>query len=80
MSTGTGNGTRFSILQPMMQYGFAGMCAVLLAILVWMMNKNDQRFDKLLDMQRETIQVIERNTAAFEDWSRVAHANYGRPQ
>ncbi len=73
----TGNGTRFSILRPMMQGGFAGMCGVLLGILVWMMNKNDQRFDKLLEMQSQTNQVIERNTAAIVELSRVVHSRYG---
>ena len=67
------NAAKFSILQPMMQYGFAGMCAVLLGILVWTMNRNDQRFDKVLEMQKETNLVIERNTAAIADLARVVH-------
>lgn len=65
------NGTKLSILQPIMQKGFAGMCVILLGILVWTMNKADQRFNKLIDMQKETNQVIERNTAAIVELSRV---------
>lgn len=58
--------TGLSILQPIMQYGFAGMSAVLLGILVWTMHRTDQRFDQVLEMQRETNQVIERNTQVTE--------------
>ncbi|MEE9185257.1 MAG: hypothetical protein V3U39_12400 [Acidimicrobiia bacterium] len=54
-----------TILQPIMQYGFAGMSAVLLGILVWMVDRSDERFDKVLEMQTATNQVIERNTAAI---------------
>ena len=53
------------ILQPIMQYGFAGMTAVLLGIVVWMVDRSDCNFDKVIEMQRQTNQVIERNTAAI---------------
>ena len=59
------NGNKLTILQPIMQYGFAGMCAALLGIVVWMVDRGDCRFDTILEMQRETNQVIERNTAAI---------------
>lgn len=54
-----------TILQPIVQYGFAGMTAVLLGIVVWMVDRSDCNFDKVLEMQRQTNQVIERNTAAI---------------
>ncbi len=56
---------KMSILHLIRQYGFAGMSAVLLGIVVWMVDRSDQRFDKVLDMQKETNSVIERNTAAI---------------
>jgi len=54
-----------NILQPIMQAGFAGMCAALLGIVVWMVEKTDCRFNEMLKAQQETNQVIERNTAAI---------------
>lgn len=68
--------TKASILQPIIQYGFAGMCAALLGIVVWMVDRSDQRFDKVLEMQKETNQVIERNTAAIAN---LADAVYREP-
>jgi len=62
------------ILQPVMQYGFAGTTAVLLAIVVWMTDCAEGKFDQVLEMQRETNQVIEHNTAAITALARsVAH-------
>ena len=58
---------------PMMQYGFAGTTAVLLGIVVWMVDRADARFDKVLEMQSETNQVIERNTAAIANLADVVH-------
>jgi hypothetical protein len=49
-----------------MQYGFAGMTAALLGIVVWMVDRGDCKFEQMLQSQRETNQVIERNTAAIE--------------
>lgn len=66
-------GIKISMLQPIMQYGFASMCAVLLGIMVWMMKTNDTRFNDLLEMQKQTNSVIERNTAAIEALSTVVH-------
>ena len=65
--------SRLSIFQPVIQYGFAGMAVVLLMFIGWMLHANEQRFNKLLDLQRETNQVIERNTAAIQELSRVVH-------
>jgi len=70
MSNATTNSGRLAILQPIMQYGFAGMCAVLLGMIVWMQHRADGRFDKLLEIQRESHSVIERNTAAIEALAR----------
>jgi hypothetical protein len=56
---------KLNVLQPVMQYGFAGVTAVLLGIVVWMVDRSDRKFDQMLAMQQQTNQVIERNTAAI---------------
>jgi len=61
------------ILEPVIQYGFAGLSVLLLAMIRWMQRGADRRFDKILDFQRETNQVIERNTAAIQELSRLVH-------
>lgn len=43
-----------------MQYGFAGLSAILLAILVWLISK-------LLDLLEKTNQIISDNTKAICD-------------
>ncbi|MDO8303435.1 MAG: hypothetical protein Q7T18_09355 [Sedimentisphaerales bacterium] len=48
-----------SIMQPIIQYGFAGMCVVLLGILVWLISK-------LLAILEKTNQVIAANTDAIK--------------
>jgi len=67
-----GNG-KFNILQPIFQYGFAGLCGVLLIIMCWQMNCRERQYDKLLEMQSETNQVIERNTSAIQELGRIVH-------
>jgi hypothetical protein len=47
------------ILNPIIQYGFAGMCAVLLGILVWLISK-------LLAILDKTNEVIAANTEAIK--------------
>lgn len=47
------------ILNPIIQYGFAGMCAVLLGILVWLINK-------LLAILEKNNQIIAANTEAIK--------------
>jgi len=49
-----------NFLSPIMQYGFAGLSAVLLAILVWLIKK-------LLDLLEKTNQIISDNTKAIRD-------------
>ena len=48
-----------SIMQPIIQYGFAGMCVVLLGILVWLISK-------LLAILEKTNAVIAANTDAIK--------------
>ena len=72
MSNGNG---KPSILAPIIQYGFAGTTAVLLGIVVWMVDRSDQRFDKVLEMQVATNQVIERNTAAIATLTAAVYTN-----
>ena len=45
------------LLTPLIQYGFAGFCAVLIGIIVWLIAK-------LLDVLRQTNRTIARNTEA----------------
>jgi len=44
-------------LTPIVQYGFAGFCAVLIGIIVWLISK-------LLDVLRQTNETIAKNTDA----------------
>ena len=60
-----------AIFRPLIQGGFAVFSVLLLGLLAWTIHVDNQRFDKLLDTQRETIQVVERNTAALHELSRV---------
>ena len=48
-----------TIMQPIIQYGFAGMCAVLLVILVWLISK-------LLAILEKNNTVIAANTEAIK--------------
>ena len=57
------------ILNPIIQYGFAGMCAVLLAILVWLINK-------LLGILDKNNQIIAANTEAIKIASGQANDTY----
>ena len=49
-----------NFLSPIVQYGFAGLSAVLLAILVWLINK-------MLGLLEKTNQIISDNTDAIRD-------------
>lgn len=55
------------LLAPIVQYGFAGMCAVLLGIICWRMNQFDTVFDKALQTQAATNLVIQDNSAAIRE-------------
>jgi hypothetical protein len=46
------------LMDPIMQYGFAGMCAVLLMILVWLIRN-------LIKLLEKTNQIISANTQAI---------------
>jgi hypothetical protein len=66
-----------NFLQPIIQYGFAGTTAALLAIVVWMVDCAESKFEQVLKMQKETNQVIERNTAAITTLVRsVSHTQH----
>jgi hypothetical protein len=49
-----------ALMNPIIQYGFAGMSAVLIAIIVWLMNR-------LMKLLEETNQVIINNTNTIRD-------------
>ena len=61
---------RLALLQPVIQYGFAGMSVILLAIIVWLVDRSD---NYMYNIQKETNQVIERNTAAIQELGRIVH-------
>jgi hypothetical protein len=46
------------LMDPILQYGFAGMCAVLLMILVWLIRN-------LIKLLEKTNQIISANTQAI---------------
>jgi hypothetical protein len=68
MSNGNG---KLAIFQPMIQYGFAGLSVILIGVIVWMIDRSDRWRQDTLTIQRETNQVIERNTSAFIEFRRV---------
>lgn len=68
---------RLAIWRPMIQFGFAGFCALLLGMQIWLLKRDDQRFEQLLQiqrenhqMQRETNRTIERLSRAIENLPR----------
>jgi len=76
MANGTQAATKFSILQPIMQYGFAGMSAALLGVVVWMVHTRDTQFSELLTVQAESSQVIAANTEAINELARVVESKW----
>lgn len=71
-TTVAGNGKLgMAILKPFFQAGFAGLCVVLLGIIVWRMQCADEQFSRLMLHQAKTNTVIEHNTSAIRDLSRV---------
>ncbi|MCE5277183.1 MAG: hypothetical protein ABFD92_16770 [Planctomycetaceae bacterium] len=55
-------GNADALLQPIVQYGFAGFCAVLLGIVFWLVKR-------LLAVLEATNAVIARNSEAISDLS-----------
>jgi len=47
-----------TIMTPVIQYGFAGMCSVLLFMLFWMVKKLFERDDRNIQVMRELTKVI----------------------
>jgi hypothetical protein len=43
-----GGGGRMGVFKPIVQYGFAGFCAVLLAVTCWRMHCGDSQFSALI--------------------------------
>lgn len=62
-----------SLMQPIMQYGFAGLTIILLGIVVWMIDCNNRDRMNAAEVIKETNQVIERNTGAIQELSRIVH-------
>lgn len=54
------------MLTPVVQWGFAGFCAVLIAIIVWLIRQ-------LLMVLKQNNDVIAANTLAISDVNKVAH-------
>jgi hypothetical protein len=48
-----------AILNPVIQYGFAGFCAILLAIIVWLMKR-------LMDLLEQNNRVLAENTGVIK--------------
>jgi len=54
------------LFSPFMQYGFAGLCFVLIGVICWLMRQ-------VIDVLRATSQVIERNTSAIDRLNTSTH-------
>jgi len=65
------------ILRPLPQLGFAGFCALLLGMQIWLLKRDDHRFEQLLEMQRANHQVQRETNQTIEDLSR-AIGEFGR--
>ena len=61
-------------LSPFTQITFSGMAALLIGIVAWQMDRTDKYLQNTLQVQKETNQVIERNTAAISELSRAVHS------
>ena len=68
------NNGKLSILSPIVQYMFAGLCIILMAFIFWQDRNTESRFDKMLEMQSKTNQVIEQNTTAIDYLTKVVVA------
>ena len=68
------NSTKVTLLSPFIQFGFASMAVVLIGIIAWQMERTDSYMQDILQVQKETNQVIERNTAAINELSRAVHS------
>lgn len=53
------NETAVNVMTPIVQYGFAGLCVILLVILVWLIRE-------LLQVLKENNRVISENTQAIQ--------------
>jgi len=47
-----------TIMAPLLQYGFAGMCVILIGIIIWLINR-------LLGILEKTNNIIAENTSAI---------------
>jgi len=66
----TTNG-RTAIFKPLMQGGFAVLSVLMLAVLCWRMQVSDKQLYDLMQLQTATNSVIQENTGAIKDLSRV---------
>ena len=55
------------LMNPVVQYGFAGFAVVLLGIIVWLMTSVMTLQKDVMALQKDTIQVIDRNTGAINE-------------
>lgn len=62
---------KLPILKPIFQYGFAGFAGLLLLIICWRMYVGDRQFRESMQLQAQTNAVIEQNTVAIRDLSRI---------
>lgn len=53
------------LLTPIVQGGLAGVCAILFAVLIWLIST-------LVKLQRDTIEAIKNNTEAIHDISKMS--------
>ncbi len=65
MAEANGN-SKMGILQPIIQLSKAGMSVLLLAVIVWQMERSDRYLRDSLQVQIKTAEVIEKNTAVMQ--------------
>ena len=70
------------IMQPLMQFGFAGLSAVLLGVLIWLVKlfigTITEHNSTLVDVTKDTTTEIEKNTAAIAASFEKVHEVHAR--
>lgn len=58
-----------AILTPIIQWGFAGFCALLLGIIVWMIRNDREDRQKTNELFMKSTEVISKNTTTIAELS-----------
>ena len=58
-----------AIMTPIIQWGFAGFCAVLLGVIVWQIKNDREDRNETNELFRRSTEVISENTATISELS-----------